>query len=284
MRLVHVALVGLLLWSTHPTAGQVRFATKVESVRVDVLATSDGRPVQGLTAADFEVRDNGVVQKVSLVEGDTAAANVMLALDTSASLSEQRLQQLRDASRALLSRLLPGEAAGLIAFSHVVTLVGEMTPDLPRIGRALDTVEPWGDTALIDASSLGLSLAEQGDGRGLLVIFSDGLDTTSWQSEDAVLRSAKGFETVVYAVSAAEPGQAPRFLRDLANATGGKVLEVSAGERLQAAFVQILDEFRQRYLLSYSPTGVTKPGWHEIEVRVKRRGVTAKARPGYFAR
>ena len=284
MRLVHVALVGVLLWAAHPGASQVRFTTKVESVRVDVLATSDGRPVQGLTAADFEVRDNGVVQKVSLVEGDTAAANVMLALDTSASLSERRLQQLRDASRALLSRLLPGEAAGLIAFSHVVTLVAEMTPDLPRLGRALDTVEPWGDTALIDASSLGLSLAEQGDGRGLLVIFSDGLDTSSWQSEDAVLRSAKGFETVAYAVSAAEPGQAPRFLRDLANATGGKVLEVSAGERLQSAFVEILDEFRQRYLLSYSPTGVSKPGWHEIEVRVKRRGVTAKARPGYFAR
>ena len=46
----------------------------------------------------------------------------------------------------------------------------------------------------------------------------------------------------------------------------------------------VKEEFRQRYLLSYSPTGVTKPGWHEIEVRVKRRGVTAKARPGYFAR
>ena len=284
MRVVHVALVGVLMWAAHPGARQVRFATKVESVRVDVLATSGGRPVQGLTAADFEVRDNGVVQKVSLVEGDTAATNVMLALDTSSSLSEKRLQQLRDASRALLSRLLPGEAAGLIAFSHVVTLVGEMTPDLGRIDRALDTVEPSGDTALIDASSLGLSLAEQGDGRGLLVIFSDGLDTTSWQSEDAVLRSAKGFETVVYAVSAAEPGQAPRFLRELVNASGGKVFEVTAGERLQSAFVQILDEFRQRYLLSYSPTGVAQPGWHEIEVRVKRRGVTAKARPGYFAR
>ena len=59
---------------------------------------------------------------------------------------------------------------------------------------------------------------------------------------------------------------------------------MGSNDRLEAAFVQILEEFRQRYLLSYSPTGVTKPGWHKIEVRVKRRGVTAQARPGYFAR
>ena len=116
------------------------------------------------------------------------------------------------------------------------------------------------------------------------MIFSDGVDTTSWQSEELVLRSVKGFETVAYAVSAAEPGDAPRFLREVANTSGGKVFEVGANERLQSAFVQILNEFRQRYLLSYTPAGVAKPGWHKIEVRVKLRGVAARARAGYFAR
>lgn len=284
MRLTFLAVAGLLVFAATPSTQQVRFTSKVESVRVDVLATSGGRPVPGLTAADFEVRDNGVLQKVTLVEGDTAPINVMLALDASASLSEPRLEQLREANRALLSRLLPGESAGLITFSHVVRLVEAMTPDLGRVERALDTVSPFGDTALIDATSLGLSVAEQGDGRGLLVIFSDGVDTTSWQSGEVVLRSAKGFETVAYAVAAAPEGPAAGFLRDIVNTTGGKMLAVDASDRLQSAFVEILDEFRQRYLLSYSPAGVARPGWHRIEVRVRRQGVATRARAGYFAR
>ena len=283
MRIVLLPVLALLAWSA-AGAQQVRFSTRVESVRVDVLATAGGRPVGGLTADDFEVRDNGVLQPVRLDDTEAIPINVMLALDASASLSDERLQQLREAGRALVSRLQQREAAGLITFNHIVTLREPMTADRDRIARALATVEPLGDTALIDATSLGLSLAEQGDGRGLLVIFSDGLDTTSWQAEDAVLRSAKGFETVAYAVSAAEPGEGATFLRDITSATGGKVFEVGADERLQSAFVQILDEFRQRYLLSYSPTGVARPGWHKIEVRVKRRGVSTRARAGYFAR
>ena len=285
MRIALLVVATALAWWPAPPDRQARFRSGIESVRVDVLATAGGRPVTGLRPEDFEVRDNGVLQKVAFVEGDKAAINVMLALDTSASLSAARLAQLREACRALLGKLEPGEAAGLVTFSHMVTLLEPMTTDLARIDRALETVTPDGDTGLIDATSLGLSLAEQGDGRGLLVIFSDGVDTTSWQSEEAVLRSVKGFETVAYAVSAAEaPREGPQFLREVVNASGGKVFEVAANDRLQSAFVQILDEFRQRYLLSYTPTGVARPGWHKIEVRVRARGVNARARAGYFAR
>jgi Ca-activated chloride channel family protein len=266
------------------SGGQTRFVSKVERVRVDVLASANGRPVTDLTADDFEVKDNGVVQKVTLVAGETSPVHVMLALDTSASLSMARLDRLRDACRALIGKLQPGEAAGLITFSHVVTQLQPLTGELDRITGALATVVPSGDTALVDATSLGLTLTDHSAGRGLLVVFSDGVDTASWQAEDAVLRSARGFEAVAYAVSVTSPGASPKFLRNITSATGGKVLEVQSNERLESAFVQILEEFRQRYLLSYSPAGVSKPGWHKIDVRVKRRGVSVRARPGYFAR
>lgn len=280
-----LASLPLVVAGMTPDAGQVaRFTSKVESVRVDVLATAGSRPVAGLSAADFEVKDNGVRQAVALVSSDTAPVNVMIALDTSASLSRERLARLREASRALIHKLAPGEAAGLITFNHVIEVPQPMTHDRARIGKALDRVSASGGTSLVDAASLGLSLTEQGAGRGLLLVFSDGVDTTSWQTEDVVLRSAARSETVLYAVSVTPEGASPRFLRDIAAATGGKVLEVQSSDRLEAAFVQILAEFRQRYLLSYTPTGVEKPGWHKIEVRVKRRGVTARARPGYYAR
>ena len=279
-----VIAASLALLSAAPAGQQARFTSKVETVRVDVLATVGARPVTDLTVQDFEIRDNGVLQKVSLVGNEKAPINVMLALDASASLSAERLQRLRAACEALIGKLQPGEAAGLIAFSHVVTLRQMLTTDLRRVKDALAMVEPAGNTSLSDAVSLGLSLGEQSAGRALFVVFSDGVDTNSWQSEDLVLESARRSETVLYGVAVTPEGGSPRFLRDAAEITGGKVLEVRSNDRLEATFVEILEEFRQRYLLSYSPTGVTKPGWHKIEVRVKRRGVTAQARPGYFAR
>lgn len=283
MRAIIIACV-LALPGAIPAAQQARFTAKVESVRVDVLATAGNRPVTDLTAADFEVRDNGVLQKAALVGAEKVPVNVMLALDTSASLSQDRLSRLRAGCEALIGKLLPGESAGLITFSHVVTQRQELTTQLQRVTDALRLVEPSGNTSLADAVSLGLALGDQSTGRALLVVFSDGVDTLSWQPEDVILAFARRSETVVYGVAVTPEGGSPRFLRDVTEETGGKVLEVKSNDRLEAAFVQILEEFRQRYLLSYSPTGVTKPGWHKIEVRVKRRGVTAKARPGYFAR
>ena len=277
-----VAAAALLLATPH--AEQTRFTTKVESVRVDVLVTDRGQPVPGLTASDFEVRDNGVVQTVRLVDADTTPVNLMIALDSSASLSVDRLDRLRAASRALVGTLRPDESAGLLTFSHVVTQLQAMTLDRTRLEKALTGVYAFGDTALIDATAAALSMTEEGAGRGLLVVFSDGVDTVSWQSAESVVRSAGRFETVLYAVSVATRGRSPEFLREVADVTGGKVFEVESNDRLEAAFVQILDEFRQRYLLSYTPTGVDKPGWHRLEVRVKKRGATVRARPGYLAK
>jgi hypothetical protein len=71
------------------------------------------------------------------------------------------------------------------------------------------------------------------------------------------------------------------FLADLTAATGGRVVDGSGGSRMAGAFVEALREFRTRYQLSYTPAGVDRPGWHPIEVRVRRPGATIRARPGY---
>ena len=67
---------------------------------------------------------------------------------------------------------------------------------------------------------------------------------------------------------------------ELTSLTGGRLFEVEKTEKLDTIFLSILQEFRQRYLVSYTPRGVTKEGWHKLDVRVKRGG-TVKARPGY---
>jgi Ca-activated chloride channel family protein len=174
----------------------------------------------------------------------------------------------------------PPDRAGLVTFSHVVSQPLGLTTDMDKVRAALAAEPPPGDTSLIDGAFAGIDLARSEDGRGLLIIFSDGLDTASWLTAGAVLDTAKRASVVVYGASAGET-TAP-FLNDLAVATGGSVLRTRSSAKLEAAFVEILQEFRLRYLLTYAPRGVETPGWHRLDVRVKTRKATVKARPGYL--
>ena len=193
----------------------------------------------------------------------------------------ERLTHLQTAGGALLDVLKPEDQAALITFSRAVTLASPLTKDVRRVGTALTQAEPAGETALVDASYTGMMLGESDVGRALLIVFSDGLDTTSWLSADAVLNTARRTDAIIYAVSVSGPKMT--FLRDLTRLTGGSLFEIESTKNLQEVFLGILDEFRHRYLVSYSPRGVSPGGWHRIEVRVKGRGVAVKSRPGYLA-
>jgi len=258
------------------------FSIGVEAIRLDVLVTHRDRVVLGLEAADFEVRDNGILQDVELVSSERLPLNVILALDTSGSVAGEPLDHLRSAGQTLLARLLPGDQAGLVTFSHEVTLQEGLTRDMARLGRALALVEPRGETAVIDGSYAAMMLSEAAIGRDLLIVFSDGVDTSSWLTESQVLAAARRSDVVVYGVSVRgtlEPG----FLGRLTQITGGSLFEVESTRDLSAAFVGIFDEFRNRYLLSYSPQDVSGGGWHRLEVKVKGRRGLAKVRSGYMS-
>ena len=271
-------LVALL---TVALPAQQKFTSRVESVRVDVLVTADGSPVQGLTAEDFEVRDNGAVQRVQMIGAGTLPLDVTLALDMSSSLEAERLAALRRAGNLLLNGLTAQDRAGLLTFSHAVTQRQEMTLDHALVRGALDAAEPGGGTSLADALYVGMTMSEAGGRRPLLIVFSDGIDTTSWLSADDAITAAKRFETVAYAVSTARAGDTPRILHDITSQSGGSLLQVTSRD-LEASFVKILDEFRQRYLLSYTLPAAPQPGWHRIDVRVKKRGMKVGARSGYL--
>jgi Ca-activated chloride channel family protein len=261
---------------------QPPFSTKVEAVRVDVLVTENGQPVRGLTPADFEIRDEGVPQQVDLLSFEQIPLNAILALDMSDSVAGERLEHLRRAGRALVGQLKPDDQCALVTFSHLVSLESKLTYDVATVRAALDRAEPSGDTALRDGTHHGIMLAESDVGRALLIVFSDGMDTASWLTADGVLDTARRSDVVVYGVSVKANGN-PRFLRDLAAYTGGSLFEIDSTNNLNALFLRILEEFRQRYLVSYSPRGVSTSGWHRLEVRVKGRKATVKARPGYMA-
>lgn len=278
-----------------PVLAQQRptFASRVDAVRIDVLVTDRGRPVPGLTAADFELSDNGVAQTAALVSSDTTPLNVFVAFDTSSSLSADGLASFGTAARALLSSLRPADRVSLMTFNHRVTLQSPLTHDPAQLTAKLNTVTPAGGTALFDATFLAISLRESDLGRALLMLFSDGEDTASWLTERKVLNAAQRSDIVAYPVApydarrhAAGPWVDPftrGFMDALIKDTGGRVLEADPGGDLQKTFTDILTEFENRYLLSYVPAGVPSSGWHDVTVKLKSRRGTVIARRGYFA-
>ena len=140
-----------------------------------------------------------------------------------------------------------------------------------------------------------------------MLVFSDGDDTSSWLSGQTVMEVARRNDAVIYGVglrtasvatlgymvdfrsglqpdipAVVPPLLLQRFLTALAEETGGKYLEAERSDRLRDVFVRILTEFRSRYLLTYTPTGVDAGGWHPIQVKLKNKRGDVTARRGYL--
>lgn len=265
-----------------PDAQVPTFSTRVDAVRVDVLVSERGRPLQGLGPGDFEVLDNGVPQTIDQVDLGQLPVNVILVLDTSDSVTGRVLQDLLAAGDVVFDALRPGDQVAVVGFSHLVTVGTGLTGDLAKARAALHGPEHSGQTSLVDASLTALLLSASDAGRGLVMLFSDGVDTASWLRPDEVLDAAKRGQAVVYAVATERSGRAS-FLRDLTRETGGALFSVGSTEELAGRFLAIIEEFRQRYVLSYRPNGVSAEGWHQLTVRVRGRRATVQARPGYLA-
>ena len=272
-----------MLVSPGTAAQQPRFSSNTLGVRVDVLVTKGNRYVSALTAADFELRDNGVLQQVDVIDPNDVPLNAVLALDVSASTAGPRLSDLITASHTLLDGLRPADRAALTTFNHAVTPRVPLTGNVSTIKAALSAIEPSGDTGVMDGLYAALMTTQAEAGRSLVIVCSDGRDTASWLDPDEVLEAAKRSNAVIYAVAA---GRARRWeaLKSLTDATGGYTIEIESSKDLAGEFRKILEDFRSRYILTFVPRGVAEGGFHRLDVRVRRGGLTVKARPGYIGK
>jgi uncharacterized protein YegL len=274
---IAAAALTVKLHALTPQAATV-FRSGVEVVELDVSVTRGGRPVQGLTAADFALSDNGVAQQVASVTLDRLPLSVTLVLDTSESVAGDRLSHLIQAGEGLAAALRGDDRAALITFSNSVDARVPMTDDVAAIRASLASIKGAGATALLDAVQLALELQPHDRTRPLVLVFTDGQDTASWLTPDAVLESARRVGVVVHAVRVASDP----FLDRLVDASGGRTWSATSDRQLRELFTRALDEMRARYLLTYTPAGVRAPGWHELKVRLKTGRADVAARPGYF--
>jgi VWFA-related protein len=265
------------------TQAPLVFHAEVGVVRVEVLVTRDGTPVAGLRATDFELRDGGVLQELEPILEEQTPVDAVLVLDASGSVDGPKLASLKAAAGAFLDGLRGGEQAALLAFNHELRLLQPLTADLAAVRGAFDRVFPRGNTALVDAVYAALRLRAPGDRRTAIVVFSDGVDTLSWLSAADVVAAASRSNATVYGVTVrGKRDTRERFPDDVARATGGRVFEASTERDLRARFLDVLEDIRARYVLRYVPRGSDAPGWHAVDVRLRKGKGDVLARPGYW--
>jgi VWFA-related protein len=267
------------------TAFQPTFRSSVALVRIDASVMDGNAAVAGLTAANFSITDNGIAQTIDAVSLDRVPLGLMLTLDTSESLMGASMAALSAAARDLVTSLRPDDAAALITFADEVKLAVPATRDRAPMMRALSGLTASGATSINDAIVLAL-LHEptlSPDMRPVMIVFTDGRDTSSWLNYDQAQLAARRSRTLIHVVELrGTAGAGTNFAHELAKAGGGRVWPAKSASALHELFGDVLNELRARYLITYYPSGVARDGWHDVRVRLKNTHGDITARPGYF--
>ncbi len=199
------------VWTVAATAQNPQFKSGTAAVRVDALVTDGRRPVRGLTAASFELRDNGVRQTITDVHHETLPLNVICALDVSSSVAGEPLEDLKRGYLALIDALSKEDRAALLTFANRIALHSALTGDRARLRALVGQLATGGTTSLFDALFSALALRETDEGRTLLILLSDGRDTSSWLTARKLVDAARRTDVVVYPVTTRDRHAASQF-------------------------------------------------------------------------
>ena len=297
-------------------AQQPAFKSGVDAVRLQVTVTRDDRPVEEglLGAGDFKVTDNGRPQQVTFFQRESLPLSICVVFDASASMGQGQAASFAVASlRQVVTRLLPQDEMAVIAFADRPVLVVPWTVAavLPTLSINLETK---GTTSLNDAVLSAFHLIESAHkARRVILLITDGEDTSSKASLAQVAKTRQQSETSVYAFNLAatlpvgsgvQPG-ASIFDRSNANteargptngsATGFQVLPALVGDSggveyrvrqgidpasLAQAFIS---DLRFQYTLGYTLGEGLDGTYHRVKVDVNKRGYKIRHRGGYLA-
>ncbi len=310
--------IAALVLGIATVAGQEVFRSGVDGITITVSVRSNNRAVPGLTAADFELTDNGVEQELSTLAAEKVPLDLTLLLDLSSSVDGQLLHRLKTAVGDTAALLRAGDRIRLVAISQVLREVFSLRPN----GEAmpLDTLVAEGATSLYDGIAATMMRATPPGRRQLIVAFSDGRDSTSIIDEKALRDIARLTDAVVDIVvpvagskgdanvrrlaqrntvdslqtgenvslggrGSTADGAVPPVLAELVGPTSGQVFQLGTDDSISQVFKAMLDDFRASYVLQYVPRGVPAEGWHEVSVALKKHPkYEIRARKGYKGR
>lgn len=281
------------------------FAARAQQadIRVDVnlvrvvatVKNAAGELVGSLSKEDFTVLDNAVPQQIAVFERHTEQPlSVALLIDTSGSTAKDLKYEVDSIGRflhALFAEGNPSDTVALFSFNYQVVKHNHFTRNAGPIERSLHTLHGEAGTSLYDAIYLASRELDNRDGRRIMVIVTDGGDTTSTVDFHAALEAAQLADTVIYPILvvpiANDAGRnvgGENALTTLSAGTGGHVFAPTLGAELDRAFTHLIEDLRTQYLLAYYPKDVplTKNRFHRLEVRVSKPQLRVLARNGYY--
>ncbi len=273
--------IALALTSAVPAAGQ--FTSGVNLVEVYASVTDNhGAAITGLTASDFELRENGELQTISAFASGSFPLSVALAIDRSFSMTGTRLSLAKSAAHAFLAELRPQDECMILAVGSTVDVMSPLSTDRAAQRDAINRLDVFGTTGLHDAMMRAMDDVQAAKGRRALVLLSDGDDRYSQASAADVLERARRSDVMIFPVALGS--SRPPLFAELATITGGRSYHARDGAALTDTLRSIARELRQQYLLGYTPSRPPVAGtneWRSITVAVKRPEAQVRARDGY---
>ena len=260
------------------------------------VVDSRGVAITNLLLDDFELKVDGQVHPISDISRTETPVRMAMLFDNSGSLTASREFEKRAAIRFFQNVMRPVDQAAVYSVSTEVTLAQPMTSNVRQLQQTIDSFgRPEGATSLYDGVFAALLYLRPFTGRRVIVIVSDGRDTTSRSDHDfdATLQRLLGDDCQIYVVQTGlydnanvRDLAAERRMEEFAVQTGGAVYKPKTVEDLDSAFAQIAAELAQQYVLSYYPPEDKRDGrYHQIAVRVKTKtNVRIRARKGFVVK
>ena len=268
-----------------------QFTSSVNQVEIYASVTdAAGRPVQGLRVDDFDVREDGVPQRITVFSEGDFPLSTAVAIDSSFSMTGDRLAVAKSAARIFIGALRPQDQSMLMSIGRSVDVIAPLSSDRDAQFRALDSLTSWGTTSLHDAVISAIDELQPAKGRRALVLLSDGDARYSEASAADVLARARRADVMIYPVALGR--RLPPLFTQMATLTGGRAFHERSTRRLPDTLRLIAEELRRQYLIGYAPSRADGAGaerlgqdrWRDIDVRVTRPRVTVRARDGYYSR
>lgn len=269
----------------------------VEEMKVDfvelftTVVDNKGKAVDGLTAKDFTVLENGQPQQVrrfELVRDRPIYAGILL--DTSSSMGENHNERLDEAVKSALrffeTVIEPKDRAAVFTFNDTPTLAVRFTNQMNVLTNGLNGLEAEGNTALYDSLIQALHYFGGIKSKKAIILLSDGQDSASRYSFAEALEYARRSGVAIYTVGIDMPQKEVDVrakLQKLADETGGRSFFIAAASELERVFSIVEEELRSQYLLAYqSPNQNRDDKFRPVEVKLSRPGLEAKTIRGYY--
>lgn len=307
--LAHFSAFFLLIFLCSVSVSLAQKATPTPSSKDEIKIPTDlvtltltvtdiyGRYVSGLTKEAFTVWDNNEEQEITFFSDADAPVSLGILFDVSDSMSGEKIRKAQKALERFINTSHPSDEYFLIAFNNRAQLLMDRTRDGEAVLKKLTLVDPRNNTALYDATYLGIEKVTRGaHQKKAMLIISDGQDNASRYNFGEVRRLLKESDVVVYAVGILDGSdsssitgmQGQAFLDELTGVTGGKAFYPQTNVEMDEIFERIALELRHQYSVGYTPKNFQPDGkYHKVKVKVKPpRGLprlTIRSREGYFA-